>query len=113
MTESTHKIDWNKVEWLPVRQGMERKTFSGEGATLAYFRIQPDHEVVPHAHKYEQIVYLLEGTADFHVGDEIHHLTPGCLLVVPPDVIHYIRVTSDTPVLEMDVFTPKRPEYGG
>jgi len=113
MKHLTHKSNWNDVEWLPVRGGMERKTFTGEGATLAYFRIQPDHEVVPHSHIYEQIVYLIEGAADFHVGEEVHQLVPGSLLVVPPNVVHYIRVTSDTPVLEMDVFTPKRPEYGG
>ena len=108
-----HTVDWNNVEWLQVRKGMERKTFAGEGATLAYFRIQPEHEVVPHAHAYEQIVYLLEGAADFHVGDEVHQITSGCLLVVPPNVTHFIQVTSQTPVLELDVFTPKRPEYGG
>ena len=110
---TTHTADWEMAEWVVTRPGMERKTFSGDGATLAYFRISPGHEVVPHAHHYEQIVFLLEGTADFHVGEEVHKLTPGCLLTVPPNVVHYIQVTSNTPVLELDIFTPKRPEYGG
>jgi quercetin dioxygenase-like cupin family protein len=56
---------------------------------------------------------MLAGTADFHVGEEAHRLTPGGLLVVPPNVVHYIKVLGDEVALELDVFTPKRPEYGG
>lgn len=108
-----HNVNWDAIDWVPVRPGMERKTFAGEGATLALFRIQPNHERLPHSHHYEQIVYMLHGTADFHVGDEVHRLTGGCLLVIPPHVTHYIDVRGDDEVLELDVFTPKRPEYGG
>lgn len=108
-----HTVNWDAVEWETIRGGMERKTFTGEGATLALHRIQPGHELRPHAHHNEQIVYMLEGTADFHVGDEVHHLSPGGLIVIPPDVTHYIEVKGTQQVLQLDVFTPKRPEYGG
>ena len=33
------------------------------------------------------------------------------LLVIPPDVMHWGEVIGDEPVLNLDVFTPKRPEY--
>ena len=108
-----HNVDWGSIEWLPTRRGMERKTFAGEGATLAMFRIQPGHEILPHEHLYEQIVYMISGTADFHVGDDVHRLTAGCLLAIPPHAVHYIEVQGDEEVIELDVFTPKRPEYGG
>jgi len=29
-----HKIDWENMPWEPVREGIERKAFSGAGATL-------------------------------------------------------------------------------
>ena len=108
-----HTVDWDAMDWEPVRGGLERKTFAGEGATLALHRIQPGHELRPHSHVNEQIVYMLDGTADFHVGDDVHRLGPGGLLVIPPDVVHYIEVVGDRIALELDVFTPKRPEYGG
>lgn len=108
-----HAINWDAAEWHPVREGIERKTFTGEGATLALHRIKPGHELLPHSHHYEQIVYMLEGTADFRVGDDVHRLEPGGLLVIPPNIIHYIQVIGDKVALELDVFTPKRPEYGG
>lgn len=108
-----HNVNWEAIEWEPIRGGMDRKTFSGDGATLALHRIQPGHELRPHSHVYEQIVYMLEGSADFHVGDEVQRLEPGGLIVIPSNVIHYIEVVGDKVALELDVFTPKRPEYGG
>ena len=110
---SIHAVDWDRQEWHPVRQGMERKTFAGEGATLALHRIAPGHDLLPHSHHYEQIVYMLQGSAIFHVGDEAHRLGPGGLIVIPPNVTHYIEVIGNEVALELDVFTPKRPEYGG
>jgi len=53
------------------------------------------------------------GRINFHVGEEVHRLTGGCLLVIPPHITHYVDVQGDEEVLELDVFTPKRPEYGG
>jgi quercetin dioxygenase-like cupin family protein len=104
-------VDWSKIEWQPVRAGIERKAFSGAGATLALHRLQPGHEPRPHAHPYEQIVYIMKGTIDFHVGDEVIRLGPGGLLTVPPDVEHWGEVVGDEEVLNLDVFTPRRAEY--
>jgi hypothetical protein len=59
------------------------------------------------------IVYVLRGTANFHVGHDVHRLTGGSLLVIPPHVTHCIAVQGDEEVPELDAFTPKRPAYGG
>ena len=104
-------VDWSKLEWQPVRDGVERKAFSGDGATLALHRLHPGHEPRPHSHHYEQIVYILQGQIDFFIGDERIRLGPGGLLAVPPNVMHYGVVVGDEPVLNLDVFTPKRAEY--
>ena len=106
-----HQIDWSKLEWQPVRDGVERKAFSGAGATLALHRLMPGHEPRPHQHPHEQIVYILGGQIRFHVGDEQTLLGPGGLLVVPPNTMHWGEVVGDEPVLNLDVFTPQRPEY--
>jgi quercetin dioxygenase-like cupin family protein len=92
---------------------MKRKTFTGEGATLALHHIEPGHDLLPHSHHYEQIVYMLKGAANFHIGDKVFLLRVGDLIVIPPDVVHHIEVLGDQYALELDVFTPKRPEYGG
>jgi|ERR1700732_3763071 quercetin dioxygenase-like cupin family protein len=104
-------VDWSKLAWQPVRKGIDRKAFSGDGATLALHRLQPGHEPRPHAHPYEQIVYIMAGEVDFHVGDETIRLGPGGLLTVPPNVTHYAEVVGSEEVLNLDVFTPRRAEY--
>ena len=106
-----HAIDWNSIPWTPVREGVERKAFSGEGATVALHRLQPGHEPRPHSHPQEQIAYIMSGTIRFFVGGVEHLLGPGGLLVVPPNVEHWGEVVGDEPVMNLDVFTPRRPEY--
>jgi quercetin dioxygenase-like cupin family protein len=53
-----------------VREGITRKAFSGNDATLALHKLMPKHEPKPHKHAYEQFVYILAGRIRFHVGDE-------------------------------------------
>jgi len=106
-----HKIDWSSTPWERVREGVERKAFSGDGATVALNRLMPGHEPRPHAHPHEQIAYIVSGTIDFHIEDTVHRLGAGGLLVVPPNARHWGVVVGDEPVLNLDVFTPKRAEY--
>jgi quercetin dioxygenase-like cupin family protein len=103
-------INWNELPWKPVRQGVDCKRFSGEGATLQLARLKPGHAPRPHHHPYEQIVYILSGSVDFHVGEEIYALTEGGCLVIPPEIVHYAIVTGKDDVLNLDVFTPKRKD---
>jgi len=105
--------NWDNLEWQIVREGVKRKVFTGEGATVVLNELQPNHEPKPHKHVHEQIVYIMQGTCDFHVEDEVYSLKEGGLLVIPSNAVHYIVVTSDIPVLNLDIFTPKREEYLG
>lgn len=108
---SVHNVNWNEMEWKSIRPGVDQKAFSGEGATVALHRLQPDHEPKPHSHVHEQIAYIVSGTVDFHVGGEVVRLGPGGMVVVPPDVMHHAVVVGDEEVINLDVFTPRRPEY--
>lgn len=105
------RIDWNATAWTKVREGVERKGFSGNGATIALNRLFPGHEPRPHSHPHEQIVYIVSGKARFHVGDAVFLLGADELLVVPPNVEHWAEVVGDDPVINIDVFSPSRPEY--
>ena len=106
-----HQVDWNAMEWETVREGVQRKAFSGQGATVALNRLMPGHEPRPHAHPHEQIAYILAGEIDFHIGDSVHRVRAGGLLVIPPNAQHWGVVVGDEPVLNLDVFTPRRSEY--
>ncbi len=106
-----HTIDWAKIEWEPVRRGVGRKAFSGNGATLALNRLEPGYEPLPHKHPHEQIVYIVQGTMALHIEDTVLNLSAGSLAVVPGGAMHWGEVIGNEVVLNLDVFTPKRAEY--
>lgn len=95
----------------PVRPGVARRVFSGEGATLAWTTLDPGHTPRPHSHHFEQIVYIVSGQARFSVGDEEVLLGPGEMIVVPPDAEHWAETVGDEPVVDLSIFSPKRDEY--
>jgi quercetin dioxygenase-like cupin family protein len=94
-----------------VRPGVTRQVFSGDGATLAFTTLAPGHAPNPHAHPYEQIVYMLAGRVRFTVGDEVAEVGPGELLVIPAGVEHWAETIGDEPAVDLSVFTPRRDEY--
>ncbi len=104
-------VDWEAMDWVEVRRGVHRKAFSGDGATMALHRLDPGHEPKPHSHPHEQLIYILAGTVDFHIGDEVVRLGAGGVAQVPSNVMHHAEVIGDEIVLNLDVFTPARPEY--
>lgn len=106
-----HSINWNDMAWKNIRHGVDQKAFSGEGATVALHRLQPDHEPKPHKHVHEQIAYIVSGEVDFHVGDNVVRLGPGGMVMIPSNVMHHAVVVGDQEVINLDVFTPRRPEY--
>lgn len=106
-----HYANWNDLKETVIREGVSRKAFTGEGATLAVNYLKPGHEPRPHSHIFEQIVYIIKGKVKFHVGEESVLLEEGGLLVIPPNVEHYAEALGDETVVNLDVFTPKREEY--
>ena len=53
-----------------------------------------DNEI--HHNEYEHFL-ILEGTCDFYIGEEVHHLVPGDYLRIPLHTPHIAKVTSDVP----------------
>jgi quercetin dioxygenase-like cupin family protein len=94
-----------------VRDGVSRRVFTGDGATLAWTTLEPGHTPRPHAHDYEQIVYIVSGRVRFTVGDEVADVGPGDVLLVPPNVEHYAETIGSEPAVDLSVFTPRRDEY--
>lgn len=107
----TISANWNSMPWEEVRAGVKRKVFTGEGATLSLNLIDPGHEPKPHSHIHEQLVYIIKGECEFHVSGSVYQLKEGGLLYIPPNVEHYIVVKGKEPVINLDIFSPKRSDY--
>ena len=78
--------NWADLPWTDVRPGVRRKAF-------------------------EQIAYIASGVCDYHIEDQVFRLTPGGMLVIPPNLMHYAEVVGDEVLVNFDIFTPKREEY--
>jgi quercetin dioxygenase-like cupin family protein len=64
-----------------------------------------------HQHPHEQVVTVLEGELELVVDGTAHRLTPGTSYVIPPDVPHRGKATTNCRVL--DTFAPAREDYKG
>ncbi|MFJ8436799.1 cupin domain-containing protein [Kitasatospora sp. NPDC094019] len=62
----------------------------------------PQHRHAQH----DEGFYILSGTVRFTVGEEVHDVTAGTLLVVPPGAPHTFANVADEPAVMLSTFTP-------
>lgn len=61
----------------------------------------------PHTHTREdESFYVLDGTFEIRIGDELHALGPGGFAHVPRGTVHNFRNTAETPSRILVGFTP-------
>jgi quercetin dioxygenase-like cupin family protein len=57
-------------------------------SAVVYFEIEPGDRLAEHTDSAEEILYVVAGEAEAHVGDEGRRLTAGELAVIPAKVPH-------------------------
>lgn len=107
----TQMIDWNTIPREFVREGIERCGIRGENVIMVMNWVAPKIQVRPHQHDFEQIAICIQGKMDYHVGEETFHMTPGCVVRVPPHTMHYVEPVGDEVALNLDIFSPIRDDY--
>ena len=90
--------------------GAEAATCWGENMLLSLVKIEPNGLVPLHSHSHEQGGFIVEGEAEFTVGDEVQTLKKGDMYVIPGGVEHSVQA-GDMPVVALDIFSPVREEY--
>lgn len=110
MSYDPNPLNWNKCEWTKIRDKVSMLMYQGQNITTTLAELVPGHTTNPHKHEYEQLVIILQGECDFYVGETAYPMTAGCLLSIPPNVEHYVVAHGETPLLNLDIFWPKRPD---
>ena len=64
----------------------------------------------PHSHPNEQVSYVVAGELIFLLGSEKHHLGPGDIVTIPPDIPHSVKLLTDH-VRLVDTFHPIREDF--
>ena len=111
LTVSTPELDLTEI-WLdsdPDRNRL-RVTFpinrwaGARDTAVVYFEIQPGERLATHTDSAEEILYIVAGEAEAHVGDERGRVRAGDLAVIPEMVPHGLANVGDEPVKVVGFF---------
>ena len=72
------------------RTDLQRHDLSAPGREVVQVRVDfdPGYVAPRHTHPGEEIIYVLEGTLEYQIGDKTATVKPGDVLFVPAGVIH-------------------------
>lgn len=101
------KKDCSHHEIFP---GVHIYTTACQQMMLSLVEMEPGAVAEEHSHPHEQMGLLLEGVADFTIGDQTRRVRAGEMWRIPGGVRHKV-VAVDGPVRALDVFNPIRDDY--
>ncbi len=78
-----------------VYEGVLRRSFSSEQATVTSYTFAPGATFPPHRHPQEQITLIESGDIEMSVGDHVESLSAGDWSVVEGDLEHGIRAGTE------------------
>jgi quercetin dioxygenase-like cupin family protein len=102
LTASTPKLDLIETSMEGDEEHRVHVEFPVSAATgaaetaVVYFEIDPGHKLATHTDSAEEILYIVQGEGEAHVGDETGRVSAGDLAVVPAMAPHGIRNVGDT-----------------
>ena len=100
------------VNALPVREifpGLRARLIHTDRQTHSWVEVDAGASFPEHQHPHEQIVSVIEGELEVILEGVVHRLTPGSVLVIPPEARHSGHGVTACRVL--DVFSPARDDY--
>jgi quercetin dioxygenase-like cupin family protein len=106
-------IDLNDVELMdggtaggPIRVAFPFHSGTGTASTAAVlFELEPGDALATHTDSPEEILLVLEGEGEAHVGDERALVRAGQLAIVPAMAPHGIRNVGDTTLRVLGFFS--------
>ena len=82
-------------------------TSTGGSLTVLENLTTPGGGPPPHIHvREDEFWYVVDGTFEIHVGDDVHALGPGGFAFAPHGTVHHFRNTADTPSRILIGFAP-------
>ena len=76
-----------------TRQYMVSRDFE-----IYYYNDRHPRDVTSHAHRYYEFYFFLQGDMVLHIAEKEYVIQPGDVIVLPPDVHHYVTVINpETP----------------
>lgn len=81
------------------------KATGTESLSVVYFEVEPGHSLGTHTDSAEEVILILEGTAEATVGEEHGQLTTGEMALIPKLVPHNVRNMGSTKLRVVGFFS--------
>jgi len=107
--EAMQAYTWETVAVEQLTDSIRRRMIVGSREMLVRWEFRKGALAARHNHPHEQIVMMIEGKLQLTVGNTSTTMTPGDIVVIPPDVPHAALALEDTVVL--DIFSPPREDF--
>lgn len=79
---------------------------SGGEMTVMEMTIPPGFGPPPHTHDGGELVYVLEGECDYHIGGEVVHGVPGSIFQIAAGTTENFAPAGSEPLRVLVVYTP-------
>lgn len=111
MASTARLTRWDEIALEKITEMISRKIVRGSRLMLAHVYLKRGALVPAHHHDSEQMTYVLQGALRVRVDDSEFTVREGEVIHVPPGALHQAEALDDT--LELDVFSPGRPDWVG
>jgi quercetin dioxygenase-like cupin family protein len=102
-------VRWDDLDFEVIRPGVQRAGYVTDEVMLVMNHVDPGMQLRPHAHEdFDQLAYIVSGSADYFIDGTPHRMTAGSMLLVPAGSQHYIQPLE--PTLNLDIFAPPRSD---
>ena len=103
-------IDWNKVDFKQIREGVFYKTIAGNNMQMFHLKLAPG-QVTNHTHAEEQMGYIIAGEAKITIGSETKTCKAGSAYFIPSNRPHGFKVIGDNFLEYLEIFSPPKKEH--
>jgi len=130
MTGTVHKFkgDWEKTfQWEGARSRLYKndrgnqvsetwmigKKEGAENFAFRYYQIEEGGHSNKEQHPYDHGILVLQGSGKVLLGEEIHNISRGDIIHIPPDALHQISNSGQEPLGFLCVIPARRQKEGG
>ena len=104
-------IDTNELKTIERLPGWKGKYFDSESMTFGHYVFEAGSSIHEHSHANEEVWNVIDGQLEVTIGGKKQVAGPGCVAIVPPDKLHFVRAVTDGRAIVVDY--PLRREMSG
>ena len=104
-------IDTNQLNTIERLPGWKGKYFDSESMTFGHYVFEAGSSIHEHSHANEEVWNVIEGQLEVRIDGKTQIAGPGCVAIVPPNTLHFVRAITDGRAIVVDY--PLRREMSG